>query len=179
MVVHLLRHTKPKIDVDVCYGQSDIEVGNTFKREQLLIQKTITALHFDVIFSSPLSRCVVLAQSLCPPDKVVIYDKRLKELNFGDWELKKWDDISKSEDAKKWFNDFVNTVCPGGESYLNLFERTRAFINHLRQSKTIKEPLIVTHAGIIRAFQCIVNGISIEKSFNLKVAYGEITTLSI
>lgn len=178
MIVHLIRHTRPKIEDGICYGQSDIAIEDTFEKELSLIQTQVKDLYFDAVFSSPLSRCVVLAKSLCPAGMDVICDKRLKELNFGDWELEKWDNISQSGYAKKWFDDFVDAVCPGGESFRELLERTKSFVDNIKQNKVAEAPLIITHGGVIRAFHVIVNGVSANKSFDIKTDYGQIVTLS-
>jgi alpha-ribazole phosphatase len=50
-------------------------------KEQLPIDATY--------YSSPLVRCKILASYLQSSD----FDSRLVEMNFGDWELQKWDDI--------------------------------------------------------------------------------------
>jgi alpha-ribazole phosphatase len=179
MILHLIRHTRPKFEDGTCYGQSDLAVENTFEQELPLIRSKIKDLCFDAVFSSPLSRCLVLAKSLCPEGMDVICDNRLKELNFGRWELKKWDDISHSEYSRKWFDNFVDVACPGGESFRELMERTKSFIDNIKQNKAVGSPLIITHAGVIRAFHVVVNGISANKSFDIKTDYGQLITLSL
>ena len=62
----------------------------TFLKEVLLIKKKLKREKVDLkrvlIFSSSLKRCKKLASQL---SKDFIIDSRLKELNFGDWEMKK------------------------------------------------------------------------------------------
>jgi alpha-ribazole phosphatase len=179
MVVHLLRHTEPKIEKGICYGQADIELADSFFKELIPIQTKISALPIDVFFSSPSQRCAILAQALCTSGKKVQYDKRLMELDFGKWELKQWDIISKTNEAKKWFTDYVNEPCPDGESYQDILMRIKDFIAYLKAFKTIKEPLVITHAGVIRAFYCIAKMSSLETSFNIKIEYGQLISLKI
>jgi alpha-ribazole phosphatase len=179
MVVHLLRHTEPKIEKGICYGQADIKLADSFSKELMPIKAKVSALPIDVFFSSPLHRCAILSQALCTSGREVQYDKRLMELDFGKWELKKWDVISKTKEAKKWFDDFVNEPCPDGESYQDILIRVKDFIAYLEAFKTIKEPLVVTHAGVIRAFYCIANMSSLETSFKIKIEYGELISLKI
>lgn len=99
-------------------------------------------------------------------------DERIKEYNFGSWENKDWNDIYASDEGKKWFDDYVNTVCPQGESFRMMLERVAYFIDDLPSGA--ENLLIVTHAGIIRAFLIILKGYTVGQAFDTPVAYGEI-----
>ena len=144
MEIILIRHTTPDIKKGICYGQSNIGVTNTFEEEANLIKKEL--LHNSsktIYFSSPLNRCKLLAKELS--DKI-IYDNRLKELNFGDWELKKWNDIDK-EELDIWMKDFVHVKTTNGESYIELQTRTVQFINEIKQLDA-ERIVVITHAGL-------------------------------
>ena len=174
MEVILVRHTTPKIEKGVCYGQSNIGVEKSFNEEALVIQNQLKGIdHGAYFYSSPLKRCEKLAEKLA---EKIRFDDRLKELNFGDWELKKWDDIDR-EILDIWMNDFVNIPPKNGESYIEMFERTSGFLKEIK-GEGIKKAIIITHAGVIRSIHAFVNGISLEDSFNLKVPYGAIVKLN-
>jgi hypothetical protein len=104
MEVYLIRHTTPKVDKGICYGQSDISCTDSFMEEAARIIKNLPE-RFDAVYSSPLIRCSCLAENLAKPDSILI-DSRLMEVNFGLWEMKKWDDIDKSL-LDVWMKDFV------------------------------------------------------------------------
>ncbi|SEB54894.1 alpha-ribazole phosphatase [Tenacibaculum sp. MAR_2009_124] len=175
MEVILIRHTTPKIDKGVCYGQSDIDVEDSFEEEVIIIKDTLGEIDDnDILYSSPLKRCTLLAKKL---SKNIIFDDRLKELNFGSWELKRWNDIDK-EILDVWMNDFVNITPTNGESYINMFGRTSNFLRELK-NKGIKKAIIVTHAGVIRSINAFVNDIPLKDSFNLEVPYGAIIKLNV
>jgi alpha-ribazole phosphatase len=129
-------------------------------------------------------------------DYPLLFDDRLKELNFGEWENRTWDEISEMEAGKKWFTDYLNETCPGGESYHDMLHRVKNFIADLPQSSG--NILVITHAGIIRAFQVLLesqqaNGTrngqilpeskslasvhSVNKVFDEPIAYGQITII--
>lgn len=179
MVVHLLRHTVPEIEKGICYGQADVGLANSFAKELATIQSKVNDLPIDGFFSSPLQRCAILAQALCTSEKQVHYDKRLMELDFGQWELKKWDEISPSNEAKKWFADYVNESCPGGESYQDLLQRVKEFLTYIKTFATLNEPLVVTHAGVIRAFLSIINKSSLDASLKINIEFGQLISLKI
>ena len=179
MKIHLLRHTKPEIEEGICYGQSDIGLSKNINTEFESVKHTITSIEFDVIYSSPLMRCMQLAEFLSYENIEIINDDRLKEMNFGNWEMMNWQDISKENEATEWFNDYVNVKCPKGESYIDLHKRAKAFLKTLKIQNRFKTPLIITHSGVIRAFYSIIESVSLKESFDLKVDFGELKTFQL
>lgn len=127
-----------------------------------------------LVYSSPLKRCKLLAGKIS--NKVNI-DNRLIEMNFGDWELRPWNEITGS-DVENWMNNFVVTRCPGGESYIDLYKRVKSFLSEICNFGE-EEAIIVTHAGVIRAIVCIVQDIPLHKSFEINVAHGQIISLNL
>lgn len=173
MEIVLVRHTTPDIAKGICYGQSDLDVVATFDQEAQSIVSKLKKYNFDSMYSSSLQRCKKLARKI---GKDFSFDDRLLELNFGDWELKPWDNIPK-EEINPWMEDFVNQTPKNGESYVELHNRTTSFIEEI-----LKTPydtvLIVTHAGVIRSLWAYFHRIPLEKSFDLKLQYGEILTIN-
>ncbi|WP_299157556.1 alpha-ribazole phosphatase [uncultured Tenacibaculum sp.] len=175
MEIILIRHTTPNIAKGICYGQADIPLADTFAEEIIPILK-INELNSSntIYYSSPLQRCKLLAQKL---SDTINFDNRLKELDFGDWELKKWNDINKNE-LDIWMNDFVNVSTTNGESYLDLHNRTVVFLNEIKLLEKEKA-IIVTHAGVIRSLWSYINNSPLEKSFDLKLDYGHIIKFTV
>ena len=177
MEIYLVRHTTPDIEKGVCYGQADIDVTDSFFDEASIIQnhlpKNITAVH-----SSPLQRCKKLAAHLFPKHAIELHND-LKEINCGGWELKKWDDIPKPA-IDPWMNDFVNVRIPGGESYVDLYERvTLRFTEIIRPQSIILQKvlppgedlggatIIVAHGGVIRSILSHITATALVDSFNI------------
>ena len=172
MEIYLIRHTTPDIAKGICYGQSDIPLSNTFSSEA---KQCIAALpkYFDKVYSSPLNRCLQLAN--CISDEVRI-DARLRELNFGDWELKKWSEIPLQE-IQPWYDDWVSTAPKNGESYQELQHRACAFLEEIPTSYA--RIAIVTHSGVIRALWAFFNQVALKDSFNeLTITYGDVIKLT-
>ena len=157
MEIYLIRHTTPKIEKGICYGQSDIELAHSFEEEA---QKVLNQLpqQFDVVYSSPLKRCNQLATLINPN---YIADPRLKELNFGDWELKKWEDIP-SNKITPWYDDWVNVPNKNGESCFQLVERMKSFLD---EQSNLNRVAIVTHSGLIRSALVYLNNTDLKDSF--------------
>lgn len=173
MKLYLVRHTRVDTPAGICYGNSDVGLANTFPKELFAVQSKLEGIRFAKIYSSPLKRCVTLAQNL---SRSVIIDERIREFDFGEWEHKAWNDIYALETGKKWFNDYVNTSCPQGESFRMMLRRVNEFLSR-QLPDTDENILIVTHAGIIRAFLILIEDYTINEAFDTPVAYGEVITI--
>jgi len=173
MEIYLIRHTTPKIDKGICYGQSDIDVQKSFEDEVDAIKKNIpTSIEDVAVYSSPLIRCKKLAQCF---SNEITFDKRLMEVNFGDWELQPWGAINEDE-LNTWMADFVTIAPPNGESYVQLSERVNtAFDTIINDSENDK--IIVAHGGVIRAIVANIKQIDLKDSFNIKIPYSHVVKL--
>lgn len=171
MEIHLLRHIEPDFEKGVCYGQLDVPIPSNYKEIHKSIIESLPN-DYDAVFSSPLTRCRLLAEQI---SNNVIFDDRLKEVNFGNWEGKRWDNINQT-DLNKWMENYIELAPPNGESLQDLVNRFSNFIIHL-QSQNIKKVLIVTHAGIIRSAMNLFNNIPIDKIMMEKVEFGELKKL--
>lgn len=173
MRLYLVRHTRVDMPAGICYGNSDVELADTFCQELLAVKSQLEGIRFARTYSSPLKRCALLAGKLS--ENGAIIDERIREYDFGEWECMPWDDIYALEKGKEWFDDYVNTPCPQGESFGTMLERVRQFVRSLPQ--TDGNTLIVTHAGIIRAFLILLKNCTIDEAFDRKIGYGEIITI--
>lgn len=177
MEIYSIRHTTPLIEKGICYGQSDIPLANSFEEEWRIIQEKLPE-GINCIFSSPLSRCLLIAEKLQQYYQVPLFeDNRLMEMNFGEWEMKAWNDIDQPA-LNKWMSNYVFEACPGGESYTDLIFRVKAFVQDLRNHLDEKI-LIITHGGVIKSFYSLLNDISLEEAMKQPVVYGGIYRFAI
>jgi alpha-ribazole phosphatase len=174
--LYLIRHTCVAIERSICYGQSDIALADTFQTELLEIQQKLTFNADCIIYSSPLKRSLQLAKAIFPLVRPIT-DARLMELNFGNWELKKWTEVDKQE-LDNWMDDFVNVPCTGGESYNDLYKRCVSFFNQCIQEPH-QQVVVVSHGGVIRSILSFVLQIPLLRSFSLQLDYGKISKLKI
>ncbi len=173
MEIYLIRHTTPKIEKGICYGQSDLDLVDGYETEFKDIAKQIPNTGGFKVISSPLKRCALLAKHFNSTPK---YDDRLKELNFGSWELKPWKAIPE-EEINPWMTDFVNVPVTQGESYKALALRVQLCFNDILNSETNQNIIIISHAGPIRAFLSTLLNIELKDSFNIKINYGDVIHL--
>ncbi len=174
MEIYLIRHTTPDVAKGICYGQADIDVTETFHAEASLIKDYLPA-GIQQVHSSPLQRCRKLAELLFPQTSIQYHDA-LKEINCGDWELKRWDDIAKAE-IQPWMEDFVNVCIPNGENYVQLHERCALLFDQLIQTSPAA---IVTHGGVIRSILSHITNTALKDSFNkFSLHYGCVVKITI
>lgn len=177
MKLTLVRHTTVDVPKGICYGITDVPLAPTFRSEMDQIRQKLDGELFDAAFSSPLSRCTQLANTVITEPETRA-DSRLTELNFGDWEMMTWDSVSVSAEGKNWFADYVNTRCPNGESFVDLIARADSFLTDLRQTSFCRV-VVFTHAGIIRALMCLLDGKTPDEAFRTPLTYGQITTFNL
>lgn len=173
MEIFLIRHTTPDVAKGICYGQADIALKDTFQQEAEVVARHVPE-GAEVIYTSPLTRCMQLARHLAAIHKIpVMADDRLRELNFGLWELQAWNAID-PQALQPWMDNYVNVACPGGESYKDLANRAHAFIEDLKHVSP-RKILVVTHQGVIRAISAALLNISLEEAMALSFTYGSVT----
>jgi alpha-ribazole phosphatase len=169
MTITLIRHTSVNIPSGICYGQSDVDVSGNFEFEAPIVKDKLTSNSFDAVYSSPLQRCEKLAR-YCGFENPTI-DNRLMEINFGNWEMKAWEDITDPQ-LNRWYQNWVTETPTNGESLMDLICRVDSFIVELKK-RNHEHVAIFTHAGVIRSFGVILEKFSAEKYFDLKVNYGD------
>jgi alpha-ribazole phosphatase len=175
MEIYLVRHTTPHIDKGICYGVSDIPLATSFEKELRVLKQKLPSDKNIPYYCSPLSRCKKLAETLEPTQ--VIYDHRLQEMNFGAWELKKWEEIN--QDALEyWVEDYINRPCPSGEAFIELYHRSIAVFEEIKkiEQTTI---IVISHSGVIRSILTAVLEMPLNKAHSFKLDYGSVSKIEI
>jgi len=178
MEILLTRHPPIENPFNICYGQFEMPLSNpldSFITDFLEINKKDQP---DFTFSSPSSRCII------PLEESGIIDfqpiDHLKELSFGEWEGKAWNEIS-MEQLEPWMYNYFFNSPPGGESYQELIIRVQDFLGQylglpsidLTLSISDKKYWIISHAGPIRAILSLIFGISPYEIMNWKIPFGK------
>lgn len=174
MEIYLIRHTSVDVPMGICYGQADVPLKKSFKQEATVVAKKIKKYRFDKVFVSPLSRCVKLADFCGYPDAT--RDERILELNFGAWEMRKWNEIDDPR-LSDWFNNYFHIPPTGGESFMQQSERVAAFLDEVRKSSA-KRIGVFTHAGVIICAQTYAGMRLRSETFVSGPPYGSITKLT-
>ena len=153
----LVRHAPVLAADGLCYGATDLAVdaeANSAAAEALSTQLPAGL----IAHSSPLKRCTQLAHGLqaLRPDLHVERDARLREMDFGAWEGRRWTDIPRPE-FDRWLADFADAAPAGnGETVRALMARVGQAWADWRASG--RDALWITHAGVIRAALLLARG---------------------
>lgn len=174
MEIFLIRHTTPDVAAGICYGQTDLSLAASFPEELNQVLAAVP-LDLDAVYSSPLQRCRLLAESL--PASQLIIDARLQELNFGKWEMCSWDAIP-SDELNPWMQDYLNLAPSGGESARQMQTRVLSCWQDILSAE-YQKVAIITHAGVIRLLMADYNKSSLEDAFRQKIGYGEVISLDL
>ncbi|MDR0348323.1 MAG: alpha-ribazole phosphatase [Tannerella sp.] len=168
MEVYMIRHTAVDVPFGVCYGQTDVPLKDSFEKEAAIVKENLRSISFDACFTSPLSRCTRLASYCGYPDAT--RDDRLKELNFGDWEMQEFNRIQDPRLAE-WFRDYLHVPATNGESLEQLHTRVAFFLDELKTGD-YECAAIFAHGGVLIAAQVYAGLVDADKGFKNLTSYG-------
>lgn len=178
MRLHLIRHPQPQVEPGICYGSTDLPViPGEPERVWSALRNSATLPPGAPIYSSPLQRCATLAILLGQP----ILDTRLRELHFGDWEMRRWDDIPRAR-IDAWAADMAHYPPGGGESATEAAQRILDFRKELLQ-RPHTDAIVICHAGAIRLLlACEPGKTAAETALRAartahRIGYGEMITV--
>lgn len=176
MKITLVRHTSVDVPEGTCYGQTDVPVKTSFADEAAVVKQNLQTYEpFDKVFCSPLSRCVKLATYCGYADAQ--HDKRLMEMNMGDWEMRLYNDI-RDPYINDWYNDYLHLPTPHGESFEMQYRRVSQFFEELRQ-QPYENVAIFAHGGVLICAQIYAGTVSFSNAFQALVPYGGIIHLQL
>ena len=176
MEVVLVRHTHVGVPKGTCYGWTDVPVADTFLEEADATKSNLEQYgQFDDVYSSPLTRARKLAAHCGYANPTV--DERLKEMNMGDWEMQRFDDI-KDTRLQLWYDDFMHVAPTGGESFPQLYARVSAFLDELRTKKHHRVA-VFAHGGVLICAGIYAGLVPSEGCFRHLVECGGIEVIQI
>jgi len=106
----------------------------------------------DIVFSSDLNRSVETAKLIYPNAKPKLL-KELREMNFGQFEGKTYEELKHNEHYQKWVNHPFQITPPEGESYITFQKRVQqAWEKMVRtlENLAVKQIVCISHGGTIR-----------------------------
>jgi alpha-ribazole phosphatase len=148
MRVHLIRHPTPAIEPGICYGRLDVDLAANAQQE---IDRLLAQLpRLDALVSSAARRCLLPARQLAARDALEVrLEPQFAELDFGDWEKRRWDAIDRAA-LDAWAHDPWRVAPPGGETYAQLSARTLQALERIAAGPA-QQVAVFTHGGSIRA----------------------------
>ena len=151
--LYLIRHGITYCNEKNLYcGKSDIDLSETGIRDLIENTKKIKYPKCDFYFTSGAKRANQTLEILCPENNYSILEKFF-EYDFGDFELKSYEDLKLLKEYIGWVDDKDGNIkCPNGESRYEFRRRIKeGFIELIKyfEKEKIKTALGVTHGGSI------------------------------
>ena len=180
MDIIMIRHTRVGVPKGTCYGWSDVPVADTFEAEAIQTAKNLKEILSDgivpdKIYSSPLTRAMKLSKYCGFSNPVK--DDRLKEMNMGEWEMQKYDEI-KDDALQMWYDDYMHLRATGGEGFPDLYSRVANFLDELK-TKEYRRVVIFAHGGVLLCAGIYAGLFPAEGCFEHLVECGGIQRLSL
>jgi alpha-ribazole phosphatase len=155
MKLWLLRHARVTLEDGLCYGASDVPADAALTDAAARAAAEVLPVGLPV-WVSGMGRAQQLAralQALRPDLRAPLTDTRLNEMDFGRWELQRWDAVPRAA-FDRWMADFAHHRFGGIESTQQVIDRVADALDALRAGGA-SEAVWITHAGVIRAAQFV------------------------
>jgi broad specificity phosphatase PhoE len=123
-----------------------VPLNDKGKEQALALLEKCREIGFNEIHASDLARAKETAEILNDDLGLgITFDKRLREVSFGDWEGRIFHDISKDEWAR--FNE--NPKAFNAETHEEVSDRMKSFLDEIRK-KAKGNVLVVSHGGALK-----------------------------
>ena len=165
----LVRHAEPHEDArGRCYGSLDVGLSQRGEEQAAALRLS----GFDAVYTSPRLRAVATARALVANP---IVEDDLRELDFGDFEGRTFEEIERTEPElfRLWMETPTRVRFPNGESYADLKARAVRVLDEIRARHACA--VVVTHGGVIRAGLASWLAMPDETIFRLDQRYCGIT----
>lgn len=162
-------------------GSTDHPLSSFGRRQLTTAASSLRAYNPERCFCSPMRRCLetaraVLAGSPLQPEIL----PELREIDFGDWEGKTFEETQTSNQAciQHWAK-FDPAFCfPGGERLADFISRVKRAAKQISSSPH-SSVVVVTHGGVIRLLICHFLGLRMRKYVLFEPAPGSLTVMNL
>lgn len=177
----LIRHAQPREDArERCYGRLDIELSARGQRRAQLIARTLDRIPLAAVYTSPSTRARESAAPLAAIHRLdAILDEDLHEIDFGDLEGQRYDEIKAAHPSlyRSWMETPTEVCFPGGENFLQLQRRALRAMQAIRRRHTGETAAIVSHGGVLRVMLANCLEMPGEAIFRLEQSYGGLSLI--
>lgn len=185
VTICLLRHGETEFNADgnrYC-GRTDIGLTGKGIMQAERMQELLRGYNFAAVFSSPLKRARLTAEIVsCLPAESIVTDRRLIEIDFGEWEGKRAEEFQREdpESWDRWLEDPANHAAGRtGETATQVIERLSDFYQEILAGFEGKTILVVGHNGVNRLFMASQLGIPLKNYRRLVQENSALTLLTL
>lgn len=150
----LIRHGRTAWNQQGRYqGHADPPLDASGRAQARRLATAFADMRLNAIYSSDLQRAVATAAPLSrQSDLPVQTDARLRELDFGQWDGQRVEELMQSQlpELERWWSDPISTAPPDGETVAQLWARITAVLDEIALRHTHGVVALVTHGGPLR-----------------------------
>jgi len=174
-----VRHAPVRNDGGNIYGQTDIACDTSDREVFEAVAKILP--RNAVWFSSHLMRTHQTAEAIWaagfPKPATMTWEADFAEQNLGQWQgMNRAAFVASRPVGSSWFAD-INEPAPGGESFMDLYHRTRRTIERINSEQAGQDVIAVTHGGTIKAALGLALGDQPEKGLSFDIDNCSVTRL--
>lgn len=169
---HFLRHPQTTWNVENrMQGSQEGEILPEAKEITRQYIKTIPLTSVSHIYHANNKRTKFVADLLKKkyPEATVLVDERLNERNCGIFEGEKLDKIFSENDDVTNYRKRYYWKAPEGESHLEVSKRVKSFLREIQTKRSESHIICVTSSGVIRNLLRIINNLSLQEMYSLKI----------
>lgn len=132
-----------------------------------------------LVVSSDLIRAIHTADAIQEDRSRLPHDKNLREMHFGDWELKRFNEVeAEAPDHIRAFWETPGDVAPpNGESWNQVSHRVDTAIDKLMAAHPNRDLIVVAHFGVVLTQVARAEGLSANEAFSHKIDNLSVTTI--
>ncbi len=170
--LHLVRHGPTHAKTMVGWSDLPADLSDTAQ-----VARLADHLPADgIVISSDLQRCVATADAIQRDRHRLAHDAALREIHFGDWELKTFAEIEAADPdrIRAYWETPGDVRPPNGESWNEVTSRVDGAIERLIDAHRGAKLIVVVHFGVIltqiqRAEQLTAEEVFAHRIDNLSV----------
>ena len=180
-LVILVRHGQTDENVSGrISGQGPVPLNTRGQEQARLAAEALAPLGITHIFSSPLVRARQTAAFLAERlQKFIEEIPDLREVGYGDWEGKTFNEMRTHPVAHQVFHDPINATFPNGESLLEVQQRGIRVIEWVRNTYPQGIVTMVSHGDVIRTSLAHYLGMPFNEYRRLDLDNGAISVLEL
>lgn len=167
----LVRHGETDWNLEGRYqGQADVPLNARGREQAKLLAERLRGEGIGVIYASDLSRAYKTAKIIAEAlGREVTALESLREVDTGVWTGLTFQEVETSypEHLREWRADPLRVRRLEGESYLMLFERTRAARKKIVEAHPDQTVLIVGHGGNIKCMVLDALRVSVDRAIEM------------
>jgi alpha-ribazole phosphatase/probable phosphoglycerate mutase len=183
----MVRHGETEWNRSFKYqGSSDVPLNEDGLEQARRIGVRLSAVAPDRVLASPLSRARRTAEIIMehnPSAAAIELREELRELSFGVWEGLTIQEIKKIDARKyeKWRKAPFSCSPEGGETFIEVFERSKLFAGELiKIGSPGEDTFVVAHGGVLRAVVAALMGFDdIDLLWRMRLDNCSITVIDI